>query len=85
MMCGYPGPAPPGLVGPGSTGQALREKILKQRAEDTIFLKLFEQLWRLQQILGGHIHGENPTGSDTWNHIIVGPAYEANFHRTLSP
>ena len=26
-------------------GPALRERILRQRAEDTIFLKLFEQLW----------------------------------------
>ena len=45
-----------------------------------VFLRLFEQLQKLQITLGGHIHGENPTGSEAWKHLLVGPAYEANFH-----
>ena len=63
-----------------SKGEALKQRILDRRASDMVFLRLFEQLWKLQMVLGGHIHGENPTGSEAWKHVLVGPAYEANFH-----
>ena len=57
-----------------------RQRILDRRASEMVFLHLFEQLWKLQVLLGGHIHGENPTGSEAWKHVLLGPAYEANFH-----
>ena len=60
--------------------ETLRKSILSQRATEMVFLRLFEQIWRLQGILGGHAHGENPSGSEACKHILVGPAYEANFH-----
>ena len=60
---------------------AHKQQVLSQRAADMPFLRFFERLWRLQGALGGFIHGENPVGSDAWKHILVGPAYEANFHQ----
>ena len=61
-------------------GEDLRQRILSRRASEMVFLRLFEQLRKLQIMLGGHTHGENPTGLEAWKHLLVGAAYEANFH-----
>ena len=29
---------------------------------------------------GGHIHAENPTGPRAWKEIVLGPAFEVDFH-----
>ena len=63
-----------------SKSHELKTKILQRRESEKVFLELFEKIWRLQRLLGGHVHGENPTGSEAWEHIVVGPAFEANFH-----
>ena len=61
-------------------GPPASEQVLSRRAAERPFLRLFEQAWSLQLLLGGHVHAENPTGSQAWQEINLGPAYEVNFH-----
>ena len=60
-------------------GKAAKTVLARQQRE-RVFLRLFEQAWNLQTMLGGHIHAENPTGSQAWQEINIGPAFEVNFH-----
>ena len=55
-------------------------KILSRRKREQVFLRLFEQAWALQLMLGGHAHAENPQGSAAWRELTLGPAFEADFH-----
>ena len=59
-------------------GCAARTALARRRKERP-FLRLFEQAWALQTMLGGHVHIENPVGSLVWNELSLGPVYEVDF------
>ena len=59
-------------------GGAARTALARRRKERP-FLRLFEQAWALQTMLGGHAHIENPVGSLVWNELSLGPVYEVDF------
>ena len=54
--------------------------VLDRRQRERCFLRLFEQAWALQCLLGGHVHAENPVGSAAWKELELGPVYEVDFH-----
>ena len=56
------------------------KQVLDRRKNERPFLRLFEQCWALQTMQGGHVHAENPTGSQAWQEISLGPAFEVDIH-----
>ena len=60
-------------------GGSAARTVLAKRQKERPFLRLFEQTWSLQTMLGGHAHAENPVGSLAWHEITLGPAYEVDF------
>ena len=61
-------------------GGSAAEKVLTMRGRQRVFLRLVEQAWALQQMLGGHAHAENPMTSEAWQELVLGPVFEADFH-----
>ena len=61
-------------------GGKLAEEVTQQRQREKPFLRLFEQAWSLQTLLGGHIHAENPVTSLAWKELSLGPAFEVDLH-----
>ena len=59
----------------------MKQRILAQHKAQRLFLRLFEQLWQMQTMAGGHMHGENCQGSVAWKELTLGPAYESDFHQ----
>ena len=66
-----------GVVANGGPGA---EEILGKRRQGKPLLSLFEQVWSLQTLQGGHLHAENPIGSAAWKELNLGPAFEVDFH-----
>ena len=56
------------------------QTVLERRRKERPCLRLFEQAWSLQTLLGGHVHSENPTGSLAWKELNLGIAYEVDVH-----
>ena len=48
------------------------ETVLQRRQKERIFLRMFEQAWSLQNMLGGHIHAENPVHVVNFHMCAVG-------------
>ena len=59
-----------------SKGGECAARIRSRRSRERVFLRLFSQIWQLQTMIGGHVHGENPVGSHAWNLISLGSVYE---------
>ena len=49
-------------------------------SQQRAFLRLVEQAWALQQLLGGHAHAENPLTSKAWKDLQLGPVFEVDIH-----
>ena len=55
----------------------MKQRILAQHKSQKVFLRLFEQLWQMQTMAGGRIHGENPQGSVAWKELTLGSPMKA--------
>ena len=65
-------------------GPKAAQQVFDRRRRERCFLRLFEQSWALQTMQGGHVRAENPTGSQVWQELQLGPAFEVDLHCWLS-
>ena len=55
-------------------GPKAARQVFDRRRRERCFLRLFETMQ------GGHVHAENPTGSQAWQELQLGPAFEVDLH-----